>query len=146
LLYIRSLLQDTCRIINSVHELIGAELNGLNLRLSIYLVYRPAHQTVDNDTELYTLLSRLIQNKIAVIAGDFNCNINWENRTSGMEGNRLVDFANDNFLTQVVDEPTRGNNSLDLIFTSEDDLISIVIVGEYFGTSDHCVVKCKLGV
>jgi hypothetical protein len=88
----------------------------------------------------------LIQNKIAVIAGDFNCNLNWENLTSGVEGNRLVDFSNDNYLTQVVDEPTWSNNILDLIFTSKEDLISNVTVGECLSSSDHCIVKCKLGV
>jgi hypothetical protein len=146
LLYARSHLQATCHTINSAHELIGVEINGANLRLNIYLVYRPPHQTVDRDTELYSLLSRLIHNKIAVIAGDFNCNVNWETLTSGVEGNRLIDFSNENYLTQVVEEPTRGNNILDLIFTSEEDLISNVTVGECLGTSDHCIVKCKLGV
>ncbi len=146
LLYVRSHLNSTVQIIDSPHELIGVELNGQTIRLHVYLVYRPPHQTVDKDIDLYILLSRLIQNKTSVIAGDLNCHINWENRTSDIEGNRLVDFANDNFLTQVVGEPTRGNNILDLVFATEDDLISDVSVGECLGTSDHSVVRCKIGV
>jgi hypothetical protein len=46
----------------------------------------------------------------------------------------------------VVDRQTRGNNVLDLIFTSEDDLLSSVSIGECLGTSNHRIVKCRLGV
>lgn len=39
-----------------------------------------------------------------------------------------------------------GNNILDLILTSEDDLRSSVSVGESLGISDYRVVKYWLGV
>jgi hypothetical protein len=37
---------------------------------------------------------------------------------------KLIDIVNENDLTQVVREPTRGNNILDLMFTTNPGLIS----------------------
>ena len=57
----------------------------------------------------------------------------------------MVDFKHDNFLSQKVQEPTRGANVLDLIFWSEDDLVSDVVVGECLAGSDHHMVWCTVG-
>ena len=46
---------------------------------------------------------------------------------------RLLDFANEEYLTQWVDKPTRGINTLDLVFSSEDNMISKLSVGEKLG-------------
>ena len=42
-------------------------------------------------------------------------------------------------------EPTRGANVLDLIFCSEEDLVSDVVVGECLAGSDHHMVWCTVG-
>ena len=52
----------------------------------------------------------------------------------------MLDFKHDNFLSQKVREPTRGAYVLDLIFCSEDDLVSDVIAGECLAGSDYCMV------
>ena len=62
------------------------------------------------------------------ISGDFNLPvINWETHTIDhsqglMRGvipaKRLLDFMAANFLSQVVNKPTRGNNTLDLVLTN----------------------------
>ena len=58
------------------------------------------------------------------ITGDFNLrNIDWETLNIGSElgvhgtlsAQALLDFMSGNFLTQVVDKPTRDNNILDLV-------------------------------
>ena len=43
----------------------------------------------------------------------------------------------DNFLTQLVSEPTRGGASLDLLFTDREGLVGDVAVGGCLGLSDH---------
>ena len=40
-----------------------------------------------------------------------------------------------------VDKPTRGDNILDLILTSNEALVDNVNMDEHFVSSDHCVVK-----
>ena len=41
-------------------------------------------------------------------------------------------------------EPTRGKNILDLVITSDENMIENVSVGEHFNTSDHQVVRWGL--
>jgi len=43
----------------------------------------------------------------------------------------------DNFLTQLVSEPTKGGASLDLLFTNREGLLGDVVVGGCLGLSDH---------
>ena len=78
--------------------------------------------------------------------GDFNCNINWQARTTNNEGQRLLDFASEEYLTQWVKKPTRGNNTLDLVFSSEENMISNLDVGERLGKGDHNIIRFNLEV
>ena len=69
-----------------------------------------------------------------VLAGDFNLpSVNWETSDIspspryGREVNKMaLDMCNDLFLTQMVEETTRGRNILDLMFVSSPDLVSSV--------------------
>ena len=51
---------------------------------------------------------------------------------------------NDNFLIQHVEDNTRGKNILDLVFTSEENMIENLRVGELFGTSDHQIIRWSM--
>jgi hypothetical protein len=56
---------------------------------------------------------------------DWGLNIAKPNPQYGKEiSKKLTDIVNKNNLTQVVREPTRGNNILDLMFTTNPGLIS----------------------
>ncbi|KAF2352898.1 Endonuclease/exonuclease/phosphatase [Trinorchestia longiramus] len=53
--------------------------------------------------------------------GDLNLpHINWTARQSQAPGSKLIDLMNRNSLQQHVNEPTRGNNILDLVMTTTD--------------------------
>ncbi len=56
----------------------------------------------------------------------------------------MLEFIDDNFLTQLVTEPTRENSILDLVIASQDHLINNVIVGEHLGSCDHEVVRAEI--
>ena len=43
----------------------------------------------------------------------------------------------DNFLAQLVREPTRASNILDLLFVNREGLVGDVKVGGHLGQSDH---------
>jgi len=47
----------------------------------------------------------------------------------------------DNFLTQLVSEPTRGGAPLDLLFTNREGLVRDVVVGGCLGLSDHEMIE-----
>ena len=108
-------IETECKI-ETEHEMVGVVLNKLEKKLHIYLVYRPPHQSAESDESLYCNLSTIIRNKFCIVAGDFNCSVNWKTQTADAESMRLLDFANEEYLTQWVDKPTRGNNTLTLYF------------------------------
>ena len=75
--------------------------------------------------------------------GDFNYReINWEvMQTSTSESRILLDIVQDNMWTQHVTKPTRLNSLLDLVITSNPDMVDEVEVVEHLGKSDHCILK-----
>ena len=52
----------------------------------------------------------------------------------------MCDFAQSFYLTQEVDQPTSGSEVLDLIWSSNPDLVSSVLAEDYTGFSDNIVV------
>ena len=81
--------------------------------------------------------------KNVIVCGDFNypC-INWNLlHASTTSGQMFLDAILDSYLVQVIDKPTRGDNILDLILTSNEALVENINIEEPFASSDHCVVK-----
>ena len=78
-----------------------------------------------------------------VIVGDFNHRtIDWRTLQSRAAGSAFLDLTQDLFLTQHVLEPTRNENVLDLVLTSEPDMVDNLVVREPF--SDHNIVTFDL--
>ena len=147
MLYARSHLNPVLVPCVSPFEIVGAKLRGCVPALLILAVYRPQWYCVERDLALYDVLSGMLGGGSAVVAGDFNCpTVNWDLSAATGRGLRLVEFMHDNFLSQMVRSPTRGANTLDLVFTTDEDLVSEVEVGECLATSDHHMVTCRLGI
>ncbi|KAF2347872.1 Endonuclease/exonuclease/phosphatase [Trinorchestia longiramus] len=76
---------------------------------------------------------------------DFNLpHINWTTRQSHAPGSKLIDLKNTNSLKQHVNEPTRGNNILDLVMTTTDLSINGLKVTDKIG--DHQMIDFSLEV
>ena len=62
------------------------------------------------------------------LVGDFNfLDICWKYNTGeSKQSRRFLDCVEDNFPTQLVGEPTRGEASLDLLFTNSEGLVGSV--------------------
>jgi hypothetical protein len=79
-----------------------------------------------------------------VTVGDFNQpKIDWITLTSVGDPKcvTLLDLCQSNGLSQLVTEPTRERNILDLIFTNDPQIISTLQVNEPFSTSDHNLIS-----
>src|SRR6218665_3378051 len=93
------------------------------------------------DHGMHKLLERA-NKETALIMGDFNYHIDWENSEGEKEPYRIfLGFIETSFMQQHVMEPTRGKNMLDLVITSDENMIENVSVGEHFNTSAHQVVR-----
>ncbi len=55
-------------------------------------------------------------------------------------------MVEDSFLTQVVTQPTKENNILDLVLVSDPDLVRDCEVGEKLGGSDYNIIRFNVCV
>ena len=58
----------------------------------------------------------------------------------------FIDTVLDRYLAQVVDKPTRGDNILDLMLTSNKALVDKVNIDAPFVSSDHCVARFDITI
>ena len=79
--------------------------------------------------------------------GDFNHpDIGWISLDSSNESAKFLLLVQNCFLTQHVLKPTRGDNVLDLILSSNKELVDNVTVVEPLETSDHSQIHFNLTV
>ena len=79
--------------------------------------------------------------------GDFNIPVtNWGDDLTAHSGNALYENLQESSLHQHVNHPTRGDNILDLVFTTCDNLVNNVNVGSEFSGSDHRVITFDINI
>jgi hypothetical protein len=105
-----------------------------------------SQQVTDHELDDLNLAIRMASAQQVLIMGDFNFpHINWSNLESNDKSSeQFLDLIQDCYLTQHVLVPTRGNNILDLVLTSESSMVDTVEVREHFATSDHNVLMWKV--
>ena len=108
-----------------------------------YMPYRNSDVITQLDESLTKLNSG--KAKHILLAGDFNCpGINWDTNTTTENcqdkkiQEHLIEVSNNHNLTQIHREPTRQNNLLDLVFTSNPTLVKSST--NIPGISDHDIV------
>ena len=116
--------------------------------INLYVIYRSPNSTVANDAELCQWIRSMPQNEAKVIVGDFNYpGINWEKGTANAKGREFFECCMDTFLIQHVNEEThRSGNTLDLVFTSDEDMVTVVKMIGKIGSSDHEAMVVELDV
>ena len=80
--------------------------------------------------------------------GDFsNGHIQWKSVVNtGGEDQQFLFLIQDSFLTQHVLEPTRGENVLDIVLSSQNELVVNVKIHEPLGNSDHNQIHFDINV
>lgn len=129
----------------------------------IVAVYRPPGAPINKFKECLRKI-QLFKDKYegaeTLIFGDTNLKfINWTTETlqqpanikqfctseEKVSSNMLLDFVNENLLIQIVNENTREDKSLiDVVFTSDEDIIFDVKVEKNNLDTDHDTVTCQL--
>ncbi|KAK4825574.1 LOW QUALITY PROTEIN: hypothetical protein QYF61_000573 [Mycteria americana] len=107
------------------------------------LCYRPPNQDEETDELFYKQLGEASRSLALVLVGDFNLpDVCWKyNTAERKQSRRFLERVADNFLTQLVSEPTREGAPLDLLFTNREGLVSHVMVGGRLGQSDHKMIE-----
>ncbi|KAK4820464.1 hypothetical protein QYF61_027746, partial [Mycteria americana] len=86
--------------------------------------YRPPNQDEEADEAFYKQLGEVSQSLALVLVGDFNlADVCWKyNTAERKQSRRFLECVADNFLTQLVSEPTREGAPLDLLFVNRERL------------------------
>ncbi|KAK4806799.1 hypothetical protein QYF61_005595 [Mycteria americana] len=97
----------------------------------------------ETDELFYKQLGEASRSLALVLVGDFNLpDVCWKyNTAERKQSRRFLKCVADNFLTQLVSEPTREGAPLDLLFTNREGLVSDVMVGGCLGQSDHEMIE-----
>ncbi|GAB0187326.1 hypothetical protein GRJ2_001197900 [Grus japonensis] len=109
--------------------------------------YRPPNQKDRADEALYRQIGAASCSQVLVLMGDFNHpNICWRDNTAGhKQFRRFLERINDNFLLQVIEEPTKWRGvMLDLVLTNKEGLVGNVKLKRSLGGSDHEMVEFKI--
>ena len=122
--------------------MIGIKRNSRDLRVAA--VYRSPNSSKPNDDELCKWIEKM--NGQYIIIGDFNFpDIRWKTGCSGAKGRQFLETMADKFLTQHVETATHNSgNILDLVISSEEDLVRDVELIGNIGKSDHAMLMCKI--
>ncbi|KAK8383399.1 hypothetical protein O3P69_019052 [Scylla paramamosain] len=57
---------------------------------------------IEGERQLYQEIRGLLQDRVCILVGDFNSNVDWETRESSFAGTPLLEFVNENFLIQRI--------------------------------------------
>ncbi|KAK4822039.1 hypothetical protein QYF61_006952 [Mycteria americana] len=105
--------------------------------------YRPPNQDKETGELFYKQLGEASRSLALVLVGDFNLpDVCWKyNTAERKQSRRFLERVADNFLTQLVSEPTREGAPLDLLFVNREGLVSHVMVEGHLGQSDHEMIR-----
>ncbi|TRZ16814.1 hypothetical protein HGM15179_010323 [Zosterops borbonicus] len=108
--------------------------------------YCPPNQEEEVINLFYKQLETVSGSSALVFVGDFNLPaICWElNTAEKRQSRKILECMDDNFLSQLVGEPSRGETMLDLLFTNRDGLVEDVVVGGRLGHVDHEIIEFSI--
>ena len=116
-------------------------------KIKIGLVYRSPNINEEDNTKIQNAIEEVSKGECTVM-GDFNHgHIQWKSlECTGGEDQQFIFLIQESFLTQHVLEPTRGENVLDIVLSSQKELVDNVKIHEPLGNSDHNQIQFDINV
>ncbi|GAB0190424.1 hypothetical protein GRJ2_001507700 [Grus japonensis] len=108
--------------------------------------YRPPDQGDRADKAIHRQIGAASCSQALVLMGDFSHpDICWrDNAAEHKQSRKFLECVDDNFLLQVIEEPTRRSAMLDLIFTNKEGLVGDIKLKGSLGYSDHEMVEFRI--
>ena len=147
LLYIKASLHPLMKVMPKLDN-VDSLIVRLKIRSKNYLInliYRPPANNAASDEKMYDQIIEMSNAFDCVIFGDFNLPVSaWGDTLNCHSGRDFYNNLLESALSQHVHKPTRGDNVLDLIFSTTDDLVGNVNIGPEFSASDHRIVSFSI--
>ncbi|GAB0204290.1 hypothetical protein GRJ2_002894600 [Grus japonensis] len=114
--------------------------------ITVGVCYRPPDQGDRADETIYRQIGAASHSQALALMGDFNhLDICWrDNAAECKQSRKFLECVDDNFLLQVIEEPTRRGAMLDLILTNKEGLVGDVKFKASLGCSDHEMVEFRI--
>ncbi|CAJ0968323.1 unnamed protein product [Ranitomeya imitator] len=145
---LKSTLKEDISEGNEEVESIWVEIHGgkNGNKILIGVCYKPPNITEIMESLLLKQIDEAATHNEVLVMGDFNYpDINWETETCEThKGSRFLLITKKNYLSQLVQNPTRGAALLDLILSNRPDRITNLQVVGHLGNSDHNIVQFHL--
>ena len=127
-LYKTNIVDDLTNVPNS--ESVWCELTSTKSSLIIDVCYHSISASEVNEMALYNVIGQACRRYTNVLmCGDFSQRtIDWDLMQCISEGQKFFDLTLDCFLHQHVNEPTRGENILDLVLSSCESMVDNFVV------------------
>ncbi|GAB0197130.1 hypothetical protein GRJ2_002178300 [Grus japonensis] len=124
-------------------ESLWVRIKGRTGDITAGVCFRPPDQGDRADEALYRQIGAASCSQALVLTGDFSHpDICWrDNAAERKQSRRFLECIDDNFLLQVIEEPTRRGAMLDLILTNKEGLVGDVKLKGSLGCSDHEMVE-----
>ena len=104
--------------------------------IMVGVCYRPPNQDEEADEIFSKQLGEVSQALALVLVGEFNLPDVCRNAAERKQSRRFPQCVEENFLTQLVREPTTEGAPLDLLFVNREGLVGDVMVGGCLGHSE----------
>ena len=124
-------------------EAVWCKIVSGNSKLTIGLVYRSPNINEEDNTKIKNAIKEV--SKGECISTDVWTHTMEFLESTGIEDQQLC-LIQDSFLTQHVLEPTRGENVLDIVLSSQKELVDNVKIFEPLGNSDHNQIHFDINV
>ena len=116
-------------------------------KFKIGLVYRSPNINEEDNTNIKNAIKEVSKGECIIMWKINHGHIQWKSlESTGGEDQQFLFLNQDSFLTQHVLEPTRGDNVLDIVLSSQQELEDNVKIHESLGNSDHNQIHFDVNV
>src|SRR3989442_888635 len=149
LMYVRDKLAaiDVSDQTKGVNESIWVSVRGIKSKeVIVGVCYCSPSADKEEENNLLEEIELFSKKKATLVMGDFNhADIDWDSlQASSSGGKKFLDTINDLFLTQHVQGKTRGDSILDLVLSTEKDMVEDLLISNPISNSDHSVLLWNL--
>ena len=150
-----------CEMSNGICDMVAVKIPDIQT-INI-VVYRPPDTTSQEFNPVLNEIQKIFQNlekpePTIILSGDLNFpfvkwkrlsdnSCSWEYKThtnatsdEKQQFEKLLEICNNQFMLQMIEEPTREGNTLDLVFTNEINMVTMIEVNKS-NYSDHNIIE-----
>ena len=147
-LYVRNTLNSYVNTTIKTHrntESLWIDIITGGKKIVVGIIYRPPDLDGESSAAIIQEIERASRYNNVCIMGDFNYRgIDWDSMTGDRSTEEFLNVIQEGFFKQLVREPMRQGNILDLVFTNNEILVSQVEIGAKFDVSDHNEIRFKI--